>query len=713
MQLALSHVSMRYADRVVLDQVSFTVKPGEKVGVIGDNGSGKSTLLKLLAGRATPTNGSITVSAPGGVGYLPQTLELPPTATVQDAVDLALADIRALAAEMRAMEDTLTPSQFDEYAALIARYEARGGYTADARVDVALHGLGLPSLPRSRTLGSLSGGERSRLALAATLASSPELLLLDEPTNDLDDSAVAWLEDHLRAHRGTVVAITHDRVFLDRITSTILEVDLNQVRRYGNGYAGYLAAKAAERAAWALAHEEWKEELARHAGLVEANAGRMAAIPRKMVKAGMGTGQWRARSRTHGAAGRIRQSLQRMEWLRANPVPPPPEPLRFATTPPTTTTAPPTPGSASALGSASGSASAPGTVSDSVSAMGPVPASGSVSATGSASAPGSAPASGSVSATGSAPTTGLASASGSVAATDSASAPGAVPASGSVSATGSAPAAESITVAGAAPTIGSATAASPVAAAGPSVNPSAVNPPAVNPPAVNPPAVNPPTLNPPAVNLAVGEPSISEPLAAEGRVEALAELIDVRVGERLRIPSLRIQPGERLLVTGPNGAGKTTLLRVLAGLVTPDSGSVRRPARIGHLRQEETTANPRFSLLRAYAAGRPGTLDEHADALLALGLFRPADLRTKVGELSVGQRRRVELARLVSDPADLLLLDEPTNHLSPMLVEELEEALAGYAGSVVLVTHDRRLRASHTGTHLALDNGTITAPSSL
>ncbi|MFB4293658.1 ATP-binding cassette domain-containing protein, partial [Nonomuraea sp. ATR24] len=320
-QLSLSQVTKRYDDRVVLDRVSFTVKPGEKTGVIGENGSGKSTLLKLLAGAERPDNGELTVAAPGGVGYLPQALELPPGATVGDAVDHALADLRDLEARMRAAEQTLTEDTLDAYAALVERFEARGGYEADARVDAALHGLGLPGLPRDRPVATLSGGERSRLALAATLASAPELLLLDEPTNDLDDQAVAWLEQHLRAHRGTVVAITHDRVFLDRVTTSILEVDHGAVRRYGNGYGGYLAAKATERAAQALAHEEWKAELARHAGLVTANAGRLAAIPRKVAKAGMGTGAWRARSRTHGAAGRIRQSHQRAAWLRAHPVP--------------------------------------------------------------------------------------------------------------------------------------------------------------------------------------------------------------------------------------------------------------------------------------------------------------------------------------------------------------------------------------------------------
>lgn len=534
-QLSLQNVTRRYGDHIVLDDVSFSIKPGERAGVIGDNGAGKSTLLRLIAGQDRPDNGELTVVAPGGLAHLAQSSGLPPEASVQDAVDAALADLRDLEARMRHTEaglkglaGTELTAALDVYARLVAQYEARAGYEADARVDIALHGLGLPGLARDRTLGTLSGGERSRLALATTLASQPELLVLDEPTNDLDDQAVGWLEGHLKAHRGTVLAVTHDRVFLERVTTTVLEVGEGKVTRYGDGYDGYRAAKAAERRRRLQEYEDWCAELARNQKLAATNVARLEAVPRKLPFAVFGHGGFRARGRGHGAMGRIRNAKERVQRLTDHPVSPPPEPLVFA---------------------------------------------------------------------------------------------------GRVT-------------------------------------------------------------------------------TADGRTsQPAAELTGIRVGDRLHVPSLRIGGEERLLVTGPNGAGKTTLMRVLAGELEPDEGTVRTRGRVGHLRQEETPWPPELTVPQAFAHGRGGDLDDHTHHLLALGLFGPADLSLRVSELSFGQRRRIELARLVSEPVDLLLLDEPTNHLSPALVEELEGALAGYRGAVVIVTHDRRMRSRFTGRHMELRAG--------
>ncbi|MFE7777909.1 ribosomal protection-like ABC-F family protein [Streptomyces sp. NPDC057445] len=543
-QLTLEEVTKRYDDHVVLDRVSFTVKPGEKAGVIGDNGSGKSTLLRIIAGAERADNGDVTVTAPGGVGHLPQRLEMPPGATVRDVLDQAFADLRDLEKRLHAAEDGLVdddPRLLDEYGDLLAEFEDRGGYEADARADAALHGLGLPGLDRERPVETLSGGERRRLALAATLAAAPELLLLDEPTNDLDDQAVDWLEKRLQDHRGTVVVITHDRAFLEAVTSSILEVDPDRrtVNRYGDGYQGYLTAKAAARARWEREYQDHLAEIDRQETLA-ANAGRMlATIAKKGPWAFSGSEHHRARSSSSSTSSKARNANERLRRLRENPVPAPPEPLRFT------------------------------------------------------------------------------------------------------------------------------------------------------------------------ASLALGDDTAADDTARAGSQEPLAEVRDLEVTGRLRVGRLAIAPGERLLITGPNGAGKSTLLRVLAGDLEPDAGTARRAAHTGWLRQDEMPKHPRRSVLAEFADGRPGHPDEYTEQLLSLGLFREPELRLPVGSLSVGQRRRIDLARLVTRPVDLLLLDEPTNHLSPLLVEELEAALGDYTGAVVVVTHDRRMRRAFRGSHLRLNEGAV------
>ncbi|MFE6776237.1 ribosomal protection-like ABC-F family protein [Streptomyces sp. NPDC057702] len=530
-QLSVRSVTKSYGTRTVLDQVSFTVRPGEKVAVIGENGSGKSTVLRLLAAAETPDTGEVTVRFPGGTGHLAQTLDLDADRTVRDAVDLALSELRDMERRLRAAEESLADASGEElcaYGALLIAYEERGGYAADARVDAALHGLGLGRITRERPLGSLSGGERARLALACVLAAAPELLLLDEPTNHLDATAVRWLDGHLRAHRGTVVAVTHDRGFLERVATTILEVDRDErtVRRYGDGWAGYRAARAAARRGAEQRYADWVEEVARTEELLEA-AGRRLATTGRDPKQGFGKHR---RSSAAKLGGQVRSARERLDWLRRHPVTQPPVPLRFTT----------------ALPSAGGG-----------------------------------------------------------------------------------------------PTEGT-----------------------------------------------------------------LAELDDVRVGERLRLDGLlTIESGQRLLVTGENGAGKTTLLRVLAGDLEPDAGTVRRPARIGYLAQELPARATRLPLLAAFAAGRPGPPEEYAEQLLSLGLFREQDLRVPVAALSVGQRRRLRIATLVTRPADLLVLDEPTNHIALDLVEDLQAALAAYPGAVVAVSHDRDFRARFAAERLELRAG--------
>jgi macrolide transport system ATP-binding/permease protein len=316
----------------VLDGVTAAFPPGVVSGLIGENGSGKSTILRLLAGTARPDAGEVVVVAQGGLGFLAQDDPLPDHWSVDEAVDDALADVRRLESRMREIERRMAGGAdlLDEYGAVSTAFELHGGYESEARVAQVLAGMGLAGLPRSRRLGELSGGQRGRLRLALLLAAAPEVLLLDEPTNHLDAAAATWLEDHLRARTGTTVVVSHDRVFIDRVAGPLFEIDAatSQVARYGGGYADYRRAKAAERARWEQARATWEDEVARLRTAAATTARRVAparamADRNKMAydRAG-GRVQASVASRVRAAEGRLRRLLD-------DPVPLPPEPLRF------------------------------------------------------------------------------------------------------------------------------------------------------------------------------------------------------------------------------------------------------------------------------------------------------------------------------------------------------------------------------------------------
>jgi macrolide transport system ATP-binding/permease protein len=505
-QLTIRKITRNYAFKRVLDDVSLTVRPGEKLGVVGENGSGKSTLLRLIAGQDVPDDGEITVVAQG-IGYLGQVLDLPGDATAGDAIDAALVEIRLLEQQIAA---AAAREDLAELGDLLTEFELRDGYSADARVEAAMSELGIGGVARERRLGTLSGGQRVRLALAGVLSAEPELLLLDEPTNHLDDQALAWLEDRLRRHKGTLVVVTHDRLLLERVTTAIVEVENRAVTRYGNGYAGYVAEKRAVRQRWEQAYAEWAGEIGHWTQWRGTTAHRVApARPIRDHNKCKYNGDGRrvqASIRT-----RVRSASERLERLRAEPVPKPPEPLR-----------------------------------------------------------------------------------------------------------------------------------------------------------------------------------LNAPLTAA-----------VREGVVLEFGELKVEAGQRLLVTGPNGAGKSTLLDVLAGVREPDHGTVVRNGVIGYLSQETVVREPKQTVVQAFGGS--------ADELEALGLLRREDFATPVGALSVGQRRRLALARLLSRRSDVLLLDEPTNHLSLALVEELEAALASYPGAVVVASHDRLLRRRWQGEELRMARSSRTS----
>lgn len=530
-QLVVDDVVVRYGPRLVLDGLALVAGAGERLGVVGENGSGKTTLLRVLAGTLEADHGTVTVH--GEVGLLAQQVDAGSGRTVKDLLAGARREIDDLQLRRADLEAGIAarPDQtdlLDGYGEVLEALEGQDAWTVDSRLAAAVDGLGLSGLDGSRALASLSGGQRHRLALAALLVRQPTVLLLDEPTTHLDDEAVAFLEARLRDWRGVVVAVSHDRVLLDAVATSVLDLDPSldgRATRSSGGYAAYLVAKAAARERWELAHRDWQDEHDRLAALAKGSAQRIGHDNRPARDKDKHAPHFFAQRVDAAVSRRVKDAQQRLAELDRNKVLKPPAPLRF-----------------------------------------------------------------------------------------------------------------------------------------------------------------------------------SSAFVARTGDTVLIQVRDLHVPGRVDLEALDVIATTRLLVEGPNGSGKSSLLAAMTGRLEPARGSVLRAqgVRLGLLAQHTVWPDPTLNVLSVFASGRGGEVDDHVAALLDVGLVHPRELRTPVGQMSVGQQRRVALARLVVDDPDVLLLDEPTDHLSLTLVEELETALGERRGALVVVTHDRWLRKRWTGERLAL-----------
>ena len=246
---SMHNVRKALGDKVVLDNITLSFYPGAKIGVVGPNGTGKSTLLKLMAGIEKPNNGDAMLAKDASVGILLQEPPLTEGKTVLENVEEGVADIKALQVRMDELGVAMgePDADFDKLMAEMGEVQTeldrRNAWDIDSQLEQAMDALRCP--PPDAMVDMLSGGERRRVALCKLLLQQPDLLLLDEPTNHLDAESVQWLETHLKAYPGAVLAVTHDRYFLDNVAQWILELDRGRTHPYEGNYSTYLDTKKA------------------------------------------------------------------------------------------------------------------------------------------------------------------------------------------------------------------------------------------------------------------------------------------------------------------------------------------------------------------------------------------------------------------------------------------------------------------------------------
>ena len=272
----MRNVRKAHGDKVVLDDVTLAFLPGAKIGVVGPNGAGKSSVLRIMAGLDQPSNGEATLMPGYTVGLLAQEPQLDASKDVRGNVEDGVREIRDTLHRFEEIGEKLAIAEGDEMQSLLnemgvlqEKLDHTGAWELDSRLEQAMDALRLP--PGDADVTTLSGGERRRVALCRLLLEQPDLLLLDEPTNHLDAESVEWLEKHLAAYPGAVLAVTHDRYFLENVAEWILELDRGRAYPYEGNYSTYLETKQARLQVEGAKDAKLKKELERELGWVRSN----------------------------------------------------------------------------------------------------------------------------------------------------------------------------------------------------------------------------------------------------------------------------------------------------------------------------------------------------------------------------------------------------------------------------------------------------------
>ena len=501
MILSCQNISKAFVENQVLKNVSFHIEDHEKAAIVGINGAGKTTLLRIIVGEMTPDDGQVVLAKDKTLGYLAQNSTVDTSHTIYEELLSVKADLLRLEEKIRECENNMKHADGDaledlmkQYTSLTHAFETGGGYLYRSELVGVLKGLGFTEDEFSKPVATLSGGQKTRVALGRLLLQNPDLIILDEPTNHLDMNSIAWLETYLLNYKGAVLIVSHDRYFLDRIAGKVIEIDQSKATTFMGNYSDYAVKKEQLRVAAWNAYMNQQREIKHQEEVIE----KLKSFNReKSIK--------RAESRE--------KMLDKIEVIEK------PSEVR----------------------------------------------------------------------------------------TDMKL-----------------------------------------------------------------------TLTP---RILSGNDVLT--------VEHLSKSFDSH--KLFADVNFEIKRGEHVAIIGDNGSGKTTLLKILNGLVPADQGTFRLGSNveIGYYDQEHHVLHNEKTLFEEISDDYPYLNNTQIRNVLAAFLFTGEDVFKRISDLSGGERGRVSLAKLVLSNANFLILDEPTNHLDIMSKEILEDALNGYEGTILYVSHDR------------------------
>lgn len=501
MILSCQNISKAFVENQVLKNVSFHIEDHEKAAIVGINGAGKTTLLRIIVGEMTPDDGQVVLAKDKTLGYLAQNSTVDTSHTIYEELLSVKADLLRLEEKIRECENNMKHADGDaledlmkQYTSLTHAFETGGGYLYRSELVGVLKGLGFTEDEFSKPVATLSGGQKTRVALGRLLLQNPDLIILDEPTNHLDMNSIAWLETYLLNYKGAVLIVSHDRYFLDRIAGKVIEIDQSKATTFIGNYSDYAIKKEQLRVAAWNAYMNQQREIKHQEEVIE----KLKSFNReKSIK--------RAESRE--------KMLDKIEVIEK------PSEVR----------------------------------------------------------------------------------------TDMKL-----------------------------------------------------------------------TLTP---RILSGNDVLT--------VEHLSKSFDSH--KLFTDVNFEIKRGEHVAIIGDNGSGKTTLLKILNGLVPADQGTFRLGSNveIGYYDQEHHVLHSEKTLFEEISDDYPYLNNTQIRNVLAAFLFTGEDVFKRISDLSGGECGRVSLAKLVLSNANFLILDEPTNHLDIMSKEILEDALNGYEGTILYVSHDR------------------------